>query len=103
MPEHLDSEGLSDAKNSDDVWVVDFFADWCGPCQKLKPIYQDVSEEFDDVNFGKVDMEENSSAATSEGVSALPTLVMYKNGEEVARSTGFMSENKLQEWVSSNV
>ena len=102
MPTELDSESIEDVKNSDDYWVVDFWAEWCGPCKKLAPIYEEVSEEMDDVRFGKVDMEGEQSIGTQFGVRALPTLLILKDGEEVARNSGAMSKKKLKEWIEEN-
>ena len=102
MPVDIDSEKMEGVQNSDEYWVVDFWAEWCGPCKKLAPVYEEVSEEVEDVNFGKVDMEENQQLGTSMGVRALPTLVILKNGEEVARTSGAMPKQKLKSWVEEN-
>ncbi|MFB6159385.1 MAG: thioredoxin domain-containing protein [Candidatus Nanohalobium sp.] len=74
----------------------------CGPCKKLAPIFKEVSEEIEDVNFGKVDMEEQSQVGTQFGVRALPTLLILKDGEEVARTSGAMPKNKLKNWIKEN-
>ncbi|MBC5792468.1 MAG: thioredoxin [Nanohaloarchaea archaeon] len=99
MPTNIDSEKMEDIKNSDETWVVDFWAEWCGPCKKLAPRFEEVSEELDSVNFGKVDMEENQQIGTSEGIRALPTLVIYSDGEEVARKSGLMKKEELKNWI----
>lgn len=102
MPEDLDPERMEEIKDSGETWVVDFWAEWCGPCKKLAPRYEEVSKEVGEVNFGKVDMEEHQDIGTSEGVRALPTLVIYRNGEEVARQSGAMSKSDLKQWVEQN-
>nr|EGQ40111.1 MAG: thioredoxin [Candidatus Nanosalinarum sp. J07AB56] len=102
MTQELDSDGFDEEVGDGETWIVDFYADWCGPCQQLEPIYEDVSEEYSDINFGRVDMDENSSIATEVGVKALPTLVVFEEGEEVARRTGATDEDGLREWVESN-
>jgi len=102
MPTELDSESIEDIQNSEDYWVVDFWAEWCGPCKKLAPIYEEVSEEMDDVQFGKVDMEEQQDVGTQFGVRALPTLLIMKDGEEVARTSGAMPKEKLKSWIQEN-
>ncbi len=102
MPTEVDSEKMEQIKNSEEPWVVDFWAEWCGPCQKLKPRFEEASEEIEDVNFGKVDMEENQDLGTENGVRALPTLVIFKGGEEVARHSGLMSKDELKEWIKDN-
>jgi thioredoxin len=102
MPTSLDSESIEDVQNSDDYWVVDFWAEWCGPCKKLAPIFEEVSEEMDEINFGKVDMEEEDQLGGKFGVRALPTLLILKNGEQVARTSGAMPKKKLKNWIKEN-
>jgi len=102
MPTDIDSNKLDDIKNSDETWVIDFWADWCQPCKKLAPIYKDVSEEIDDVNFGKVDMEEHQELGTSMGVRALPTIIIMKGDEEAARTSGVKKKEELKGWIQEN-
>lgn len=102
MPTDIDPDSFDDIKNSDETWVVDFWADWCQPCKKLAPIYEDVSEELDDVNFGKIDMEEHQQLGTSMGVRALPTMIIMKGDEEVARTSGVKKKDELKAWVQEN-
>ncbi|MFB6114739.1 MAG: thioredoxin family protein, partial [Candidatus Nanohalobium sp.] len=67
MPTDIDAEKMEEIQNSDETWIIDFWAEWCGPCKKLAPIYEELSEEIDDLNFGKVDMEENQQIGTQLG------------------------------------
>lgn len=99
MPTELDPSSMEDVENSDETWIIDFWASWCGPCQKLKPIYEEASEEVEDVNFGKVNMEEHSDLATKYNVKALPTLLIVKNGDVVGKHEGFMDKEELTSWV----
>jgi len=103
MPTELDPEGLQDAMDSGEAWVVDFWAEWCGPCKKMAPHFEAASEELEEVNFGKVDMEAHSSLGGKMGVRALPTLLIVKDGEEVARKSGLMNEDQLKSWIQENV
>lgn len=102
MPAEIDADGMEDIKNSDETWVIDFWADWCQPCKKLAPVFEEVSEEVD-ANFGKVDMEAHQQIGTSMGVRALPTLIIMKNGEEVDRRAGALPKNELKSWIESNL
>jgi thioredoxin len=99
MPEELDTESFEEALNSEETWIIDFWAEWCGPCKKLSPIFEELSGEIDEVNFGKVEMEENQELGGKMGVRALPTLLIVKDGEEVARNTGVMSKDQLRDWI----
>lgn len=99
MPTELDPSSMEEAVNSGETWVVDFWASWCGPCKKLAPVYEEVSEEVEDVNFGKVNMEEHSDLATKYQVSALPTLLIIKDGDIVAKNAGAMDKESLKSWV----
>ena len=90
--ENFDTEVL----NSDKLTVVDFFANWCGPCRKLGPILEEVSEELaEKVKFAKIDTDENLEAAKKYQVSGLPTLLVFKNGEVVERMVGLMPKSSI--------
>lgn len=102
MPTDIDPEKMEEIENSEETWVIDFWADWCGPCKKLAPRFEEVSEEMEDVNFGKVDMEEHQRIGTSKNVRALPTMVIYSGGEEVSRKSGLVSKEELKNWVEDN-
>lgn len=102
MPTEIDSEKFEEIKNSDETWVIDFWAEWCGPCKQYAPVFEDVSEELDDVNFGKIDMEEHQQLGTNLGVRALPTTLVLKGDEEVARSAGALKEDELKNFVKEN-
>jgi len=103
MPEELDSEKLDEITKSDETWIIDFWAEWCGPCKKLAPIYEEVSEEIEEANFGKVDMEEHQQLGGKMGVRALPTLLIMKGGDEVARRSGATSKSELKNWIKDNI
>ncbi len=102
MPEDIDPDRMEEIKNSDETWLLDFWAEWCHPCEKYSPIFEEVSEEVEDINFGSVDMEEHQELGTDMGVRALPTTLMLRNGEEVARSAGAMSKDELKKFIKKN-
>ena len=80
--------------------LVDFYADWCGPCRLLAPILQDVAEELNgSVAVYKVDAVENSELAHRLGIAALPTVSVYKEGQEVARLVGVQNKKRLLDAV----
>lgn len=102
MPVEIDSEKMEEIQNSDETWVIDFWADWCQPCKILAPAFEAVSEEVD-ANFGKVDMEAHQQIGTKNGVRALPTIIIMQNGEEVARRAGAMRKDELKTWIESSL
>ncbi len=77
------------------VVVVDFFADWCGPCRKMGPILEEVESELSAVKFAKINTDENLEAAKQYQVSGLPTLMVFKNGEAVERLVGLMPKSSI--------
>ena len=84
------------------VVVVDFFADWCGPCKMLSPVIEKLDVMNPDVDFYKVNIDENPSLAEEFEVQSIPNIVIFKNGQAVDRSIGFVSEQQLQEIISRN-
>ncbi len=86
----------SEVVNHSGVAVVDFFANWCGPCRKLSPILDEVADELaSKVKFAKIDTDENLDAAKKYQVSGLPTLLVFKNGEVVERMVGLMPKSSI--------
>ncbi len=81
--------------------LVDFFATWCGPCKMLSPVLEEVSPEFDDVEFVKVDVDECPELAQRYGVAVIPTLFVIKGGEKVATTKGYMDADALRAFVSN--
>jgi len=83
------------------ITLVDFFATWCGPCQMLMPIIDELSEEITDVNFVKLDVDEpaNKKLAMGFKVMSIPTLVLMKDGEEVAKNVGALSKEDLVKFI----
>ena len=86
----------SEVKNSDKVTIVDFFADWCGPCRKLSPIIEEIEQELaDKAKFTKINTDENINLARDYQISGIPTLLVFKNGELVERMVGLMPKNTI--------
>ena len=82
--------------NSSQVTVVDFWAPWCGPCRKLAPILDEISEEFSGkIKIVKVNTDENIKTAKEYSISGLPSILIFKNGEAVERLVGLMPKSTL--------
>lgn len=78
--------------------LVDFFAEWCGPCKMLGPIVEELAGEYDGkVKIGKLDVDANPTVAGKYGVQSIPTLIFFKGGEEGEKLMGFQSKEALKE------
>ncbi|NLT70922.1 MAG: thioredoxin fold domain-containing protein [Verrucomicrobiaceae bacterium] len=88
---------------SSSLEILKFEATWCGPCQKMKPIFRDVSKELASrASFRSIDVDEQPDLAQAYKIELLPTVVAVKNGEVVGRSTGFMNAAKLKSFVKKH-
>lgn len=78
--------------------VVDFYATWCGPCKMFGPIFEEASNEKD-MNFIKLNVDDYSDIAREYGVMSIPTIILFKDGGEVKRTTGFMSKEDFMNFL----
>ena len=85
-----------------DLVLVDFFAEWCGPCKMLGQVLEEISNERNDLIIVKIDVDENPDLAKLNGVMSVPTLILFKNGNVVARQSGFMPKEILNKWIDEN-
>jgi thioredoxin 1 len=84
---------------SDKTVVVDFWATWCGPCKMLSPQLEKYSEENTDVKFVGIDVDSAERLAIKYGISSIPCLIKFQNGEEASRSIGFINRDKIDAFV----
>ena len=84
---------------AENLVVVDFFADWCGPCKMLSAVLDKLKAENPDVSFFKVNVDDNPQLAEQFGVSSIPNVVFFRNGETVDRSVGFKTFQQLQDVI----
>ena len=91
------SEFQSEVLNGEGVALVDLFADWCMPCQMIAPIIEEISNEKSDVKFFKINVDETPDVAIKYGVSSIPTLLIFKNGELVNKLVGAYPKEKIVE------
>lgn len=89
--------------NSEKPVLVDFFADWCGPCKTLAPILKDAKQELgEDVKIVKIDVDKNQPLAEKYQVRGVPTLVLFKQGKQVWRQSGVLQKSDLVQIVRSH-
>ena len=81
-------DNFNDVKNSDKTVLLDFYADWCGPCRMVGPIIEEIAEECPDILVGKINVDEENELAAAFSVMSIPTLVVMRNGEIVNKSMG---------------
>ena len=81
-----------------DTAIVDFYATWCGPCKMFGPVFEEFSKESD-INFVKVDVDKDSEIARRYGVMTIPTVILFKDGMEVKRYTGFMARDQFDDFL----
>ena len=84
---------------SDKIVLVDFYADWCGPCKMLSPVVDSVANENADIKVVKVNVDNAQDLAIKYQVMSIPTLVVIKNGQEINRSVGVVSKSQIEEMV----
>lgn len=101
MAKELNSSNF-DAHIKSKYALVDFWAPWCGPCQMLMPVIEQLSAEMKDIAIGKVNVDDESDLAAKYNVSAMPTLVLFSKGEIVDRRTGAATKAALKEWIEEN-
>ena len=85
--------------NSDKKVVVDFYADWCGPCKQMEPIFEKVASETKDVKFVRLNVDYAQGLSLKYGAYSIPFLVVFENGEVVETNTGLISESTLKELI----
>ena len=92
----------ADVLKSESPVLVDFWAEWCGPCRMIAPALEEIAKELDGkLVIAKVNIDENPSTPTKYNVRGIPTLILFKNGQVAATKIGALPKSKLKEWVES--
>ena len=104
VKEYSTNDFKSEVVESDTPVLVDFWAEWCGPCKQLAPLVEDASEEFKDkIKVCKMDVDANRETAAEYGIRSIPTLMIFENGELVGTEIGALSKLQLEEFIRSKI
>jgi thioredoxin 1 len=99
-----DADFQTEVLDSDKPVLVDFWAEWCGPCKMIAPALEEISEELGDkVTIAKMDIMESTETPQKFGVQSIPLMVLFKNGEPVAQKLGAAPKSQLQAWLESEL
>jgi thioredoxin 1 len=99
-----DASFSDDVLNSDKPVLVDFWAEWCGPCKMIGPALEEISDELaGQLTIAKVDIMENTEIASKFGVQSIPLMVLFKDGKPVAQKLGAAPKSQLKSWIESEL
>ena len=99
-----DNDFDADVINNEKSVLVDFWAEWCGPCKAIAPILDEVAEELDGtLDVVKLNVDENPSVSQKYGIRSIPTIIIFKNGAVQAQKLGAMSKSQLIEFINTNI
>ena len=89
---------------SSNLVLVDFWAEWCGPCKMIAPALEEISEEMNEnLEIKKLNIDDNPKTPQEYGVRGIPTLILFKNGEKISEKIGVLPKSKITEWVQESI
>src|SRR5215218_11443701 len=97
----ITAENFEDTVTDNDIVLVDFWADWCGPCKRFGPIYEKASEEYDGIVFAKLDTDANYELTSQLGIEGIPTLMAFREGVLVFNQAGALPGHALKQVVDA--
>ena len=99
-----DASFEADVLKADAPVLVDYWAEWCGPCKMVAPVLEDIAKDYSGkLKIAKMDVDANQEVPAKYGIRGIPTLILFKNGQEVAKKVGAMSKSQLTAFLDSHV
>ena len=99
-----DASFEADVLKSGEAVLVDYWAEWCGPCKMIAPVLEEVASTYaGKLKIAKMDVDANQEVPAKYGIRGIPTLILFKNGQEVAKKVGAMSKSQLTAFLDSHV
>ena len=96
----LTQENFEQTVSADGIVLVDFWATWCGPCRQFGPIFEEASEKYPDIMFGKIDTDDQQQLAMAAQITSIPTLMVFRDGIVVFRQSGALPLSALEDLIS---
>ncbi len=104
MVKAFDGAAFRAAMEAKETLVVDFWAEWCGPCRMLAPVMEELSDEFEGrVRFVKIDVDDNPDLAREYSIMSIPCVMVFKGGALAAKNVGFAPKAKMKEFIEKNL
>ena len=100
MLKHINNKEEFESLVKEGLVLVDFYATWCGPCKMLAPVLEEVANENANLTVLKIDVDEVGELAARFGIQAIPTLILFKNGQQVAVKMGYQNKNQLLGFIN---
>lgn len=98
---HIDKNKLEELKASEKTIVLDFYAEWCGPCKMIAPFIEEIALENPDITVAKVDVDKSADLAIEFGIQSIPTIVVFKDGKVSSKAIGYRSKEQLIELIKA--
>ena len=99
-----DEEFQSTIIEGEGLCLVDFWAEWCGPCKQISPILSELAEDYKEkILIAKVNIDENPEVPSNYGIMSIPTLMLFKNGKSVSSQIGLVEKSSLAKWLDENL